>query len=124
MFSIWYLYDNDLTLIHIITETEPSDDNTAAEQSGGNTFSTNEDDNAKCEHRSRNRVVIADNSDFANSPIQCSYCDRPALGGTELKWTIVCQNCGATICKNCNKHNSDSDKDSDIYYSSPISESM
>ncbi len=80
----------------------------------GNTFSTNADDPAECEHRSRNRTTVADDESFRENPVPCTFCGTPALNGTPFQQAIVCDNCGSTICENCNDPNSDSDKDSGI----------
>jgi len=78
-----------------------------ADAMSGNTFSTPNDDIANCEHPSDKRVEVTDCNDFANSQVNCSYCDEPALNGTEGQQAILCHDCGATICENCNAPNSD-----------------
>jgi hypothetical protein len=79
---------------------------------GGNTFSTPADNIADCDHRSRDRIITADGAAFVDSPLNCNFCDGPALNGTEGQQAIVCERCGAAICENCNAPNSDSDNDS------------
>lgn len=49
----------------------------------GNSFSGPNDDVANCEHDDTDRVVLTDCNDFSSSPVDCTYCDRPALNGTE-----------------------------------------
>jgi hypothetical protein len=78
----------------------------------GNTFSTPNDDVAGCEHRSKDRMPVADCDDYYNHPVNCNFCDGPALNGTEGQSAIICDGCGAAICENCNAPNSDSDNDS------------
>lgn len=68
----------------------------------GNSFSGPNDDVANCEHDDTDRVVLTDCNDFSSSPVDCTYCDRPALNGTEGQWAIVCGKCGACICEGCN----------------------
>jgi hypothetical protein len=93
---------------------EPGEENKGDQSNSGNTFSTDNDDIAFCEHRSRNRIILADSSDFKDNPVPCTYCDRPALNGTEFQSAVVCEGCGATICETCNEPNADSDNDSGI----------
>lgn len=110
----------EVTFVRAVYAAEPSDTNEASggnngdESSGANTFSTNKDDIVQCEHRSRNRIIVADSSEFAESPLKCDFCDNNALDGTPLRQATVCEACGAAICENCNAYNSDSDKDSGI----------
>ena len=70
--------------------------------SSGSTFSRPGENVAICVHRDDDRAIIADNADFANHPLMCTYCDKQALNGTPLQQAIVCHACGATICENCN----------------------
>lgn len=81
---------------------------------GDNTFSTADDNVADCEHRSRNRIPVADCDDFAESPVNCTYCENTCLNGTEGQTAIICEACGAGICEDCNAPNSDSDYDSGL----------
>jgi hypothetical protein len=90
---------------HICLSTSGDGGNT------GNTFSTPNDDIGRCEHPSIQRVVIADCSDFVDNPVDCSYCDKPALNVTEGQQAISCHDCGVTICETCNEPNYDSGKD-------------
>lgn len=80
----------------------------------GNTFTTANDDIVNCEHRTSQRIPVADCADFANSPVNCNFCDQVALNGSEGVSAVVCGGCGVTICEDCNAPNSDSDKDSGL----------
>lgn len=93
----------DFSLIRTVDASMPDN---------GNTFSTPNDRVADCEHRSRHRDVIMDNSDYAQSPRDCTYCDQPALNGTQGQYAITCERCGATICQSCDAPNSDTESDS------------
>ena len=101
--ALFYLIaslDSDLSLIRTAD----------AMSNSGNTFSTPNDNIADCEHRGDNdRTIMADNSDYANNAVNCTYCERPALNGTPGQSAIVCETCGATICETCNEPNQDSD---------------
>ena len=50
---------------------------------------------------------MADCDEFGKSPVNCNYCDEPALNGTEGQIAIVCGDCGAAICERCNAPNQD-----------------
>jgi hypothetical protein len=96
-------------------DTGQGGDNSNADGNNkGSSFSGPTDDVAECEHRTRTRATLADCSDFRDNPVDCSMCGEVALNGTPLQQAIVCTNCGATICENCNAPNSDSDNDSGI----------
>jgi hypothetical protein len=69
--------------------------------SGGNTFSTPNDNIADRVHHNDDRVPVADATVFANSPVPCTYCDEPALNGIQGQEATLCNSCGATICENC-----------------------
>lgn len=68
----------------------------------GNRFSGPNYDVANCEHDDTDRVVLTDCNDFSRSPVDCTYCDRPALYGTEGQWAIVCGKFVACTCEVCN----------------------
>jgi formate hydrogenlyase subunit 3/multisubunit Na+/H+ antiporter MnhD subunit len=90
-----------------------STNNGGGSTNNGGGFSGPGDNPVDCEHRSRNRIILASDEDQANNPIPCSFCSRNALDGP-LQEAIYCQACGTVICQECNAPNSDSENDSGI----------
>ena len=84
------------------TVTNGNTGNTGINGNTGNSFSGPNDDVANCEHDDVDRGRFTDCDDFRDSPVNCTYCDGTALNGTAGQSAILCGNCGACICDNCN----------------------
>jgi len=113
--TVYYMLvclDPDFSLIRTADAAAPDADGTGNQNT--NTFSTSSDNIHDCEHRSRDRISMADCAEYEDNPTKCNFCDNNALDGTEGQSAIICNRCGCAICEDCNAPNSDSDKDSGI----------
>jgi hypothetical protein len=72
---------------------------------GGNSNPTNltaHERIGNCFHDDPHRVPYHDGPHFTGTRADCSFCDQVAINGVAGKEAIVCSNCGAIICQNCN----------------------
>ena len=79
-----------------------------------NSFSVPGDDPGACEHRTSQRLIIADGPENEGKQIPCTFCGNIALNNIPFQYAVGCHGCGSTICEGCNAPNADSDNDSGV----------
>jgi len=92
-FSICVYFD--IEIVRSVDGMEPDNQASNPNQPSNPNF----DRIANCEHPDYSRARVQDASVFRENPVNCTYCDT--LNGSGGREAVVCTDCTATICENC-----------------------